>query len=110
MLMNVLLRHFPSGFCYGGRGCWVNDPERALDLRTIEGATLAAKAEDFGGMEIVVGFGDPDCEFVLLLRPYGKRGYRAAAVRFQAVAVQAPASLTTVTRPIPPPSGSPGMT
>jgi hypothetical protein len=107
-IVSVILRHVPSGFLCGGRGLWVHEPALALDLGTIEGASDAARVENFGCMEIVVGFGEPNCEFVLPLRPHRTSGYRAAAVRLQAVAAQAPASVSTASTPIPPQRLRPG--
>ena len=63
--MNVVLRHATSRYYYAGPGYWVQGAEDAVDLGTIEGAADAARKESFGGLEIVAGFGDPDCELVL---------------------------------------------
>jgi len=88
--MSVILRHAPSGFYYGGREFWVNGPALAFDLGTIEGASDAAKEEDFGGLEIVVSFGDPDCELVLPLRRTGRSRGNAAPVRAQCLRARSP--------------------
>jgi hypothetical protein len=66
--VNVILRHAYTGFFYGGRHCWVNGRERAVDLGTIERAVETGVEERFGQMEIVAWPGDPDCQFVLPLR------------------------------------------
>ncbi len=66
--MQVILRHAFTGFFYAGPHCWVNGPERALDLQTIENAIETAREEGFGRMEVVAGFEDPVCELVLPLQ------------------------------------------
>jgi hypothetical protein len=110
MVMNVILRHAASGFCYGGRGYWVNGPELALDLRTIEDAVEAAREEDFGGMEVVAGFGDPECELVLPLRRNGTSRGKAPARSLSGGCQPAPRSLSQATSRLPPPSRAPGLT
>jgi len=59
-----------TGFFYAGPHCWVNGPERACDLGTMENAVDIGRAEDFGAMEIVVDFGDPICQWVV---PFERR-------------------------------------
>jgi hypothetical protein len=56
-----------TGFFYAGPHCWVTGLEQARDLRTIENAIETAREEDFGRMEVVAGFDDPECELVLAL-------------------------------------------
>ena len=63
--MKVLLRHKSTGFYFAGWDWWVSNPERALDLETIEGAAQASRQTGFGAMEIVASPGDPECELVL---------------------------------------------
>ena len=67
--MNVILRHAYTGFFYGGRHCWVNGRDRAVDLGTIEHAMETGLEERFGRMEVVAWPGDPDCQLVLRLPP-----------------------------------------
>ena len=66
--MRVILRHAGIGLYYAGRRQWVNHPESALDLETIERATELGREESFGEMEIVVTYDDPCRELVLPLR------------------------------------------
>ena len=78
--MSVVLRHGGSGYYYGGRSCWVAGPGRAVDLGTIERAAAAGRVENFGGIEIVVSFDEPECELVLPLgRAGAARGKAASA-------------------------------
>jgi hypothetical protein len=101
--MSVILRHAPSGFCYGGQKCWVNGSGHALDLGTIERAGEAAREEDFGGMEIVVSFDDPVCELVLPLSPTGTRGSKTVPIRLQVVVGLPPPNLFGAIPRLPPP-------
>lgn len=102
-MKSVILRHAPSGFCYGGQKCWVQAPARALDLVTIERAGEAAREEDFGGMEIVVSYDDPVCELVLPLSHTGtRRGKAAPALSQLSVSLPAPIVSGGSTR-LPPP-------
>lgn len=66
--MSVILRHAESGSFYGGPHCWVNDPERALDLETVERAVEAGREEDLGRLEIVAWFDRLDRELVFPVR------------------------------------------
>jgi hypothetical protein len=66
--MRVTLRHAVIGLYYAGRKLWVGNPDSALDLETIEGATELVRDESFGDMDIVVTYDDPCCELVLPLR------------------------------------------
>jgi hypothetical protein len=100
--MSVLLRHGGSRFYFGGRSCWVDGPGRAVDLGTIERAVEAGREEDFGGMEIVAYFGDPDCEFVLPLSRTGTGRSEAADARSQPVGIPQRPVLPGVTTPLPP--------
>ena len=63
--MSVILRHAPSGYYYGGPRWWVAERERALDLGTIEIAIEASREVGYQGMEAIVGFGEPECDWVL---------------------------------------------
>jgi hypothetical protein len=63
--MIVILRHSHLGLYYAGRKHWVSNPEQALDLETIERAAELGRQEDFPQMEIVVSYGEPDCDLVL---------------------------------------------
>ena len=108
--MIVILRHALSAFYYADRKCWVNGPALALDLGTIEAATEAAKEEDFGGMEIVASFDEPDCELVLPLRRNGTRSGKAAPARSQVLASTLPPDLAGASTPFPPGLDAPGLT
>ena len=66
--MRVVLRHTGIGLFYAGHKHWVGDPDSALDLETIERATVLSRDESFEEMDIVVTYDDPDCELVLPLR------------------------------------------
>jgi hypothetical protein len=79
--MTVILRHAMSGYCYGGGRLWLSGPKDALDLETIERAVETARAEDFGGTEVVACFGDPDCELVLPVKRKEKSGGETAPAR-----------------------------
>jgi hypothetical protein len=68
VLVNVILRHAYTGFFYGGRHCWVNGRERAVDLGTIERAVETGLEERFGQMEVVAWPGDPQCQLAMPLR------------------------------------------
>lgn len=98
----MVLRHARSGFFYGGRGMWVDGPSLALDLRTIERAVDAARDEDFGGLEVVACYGDPDCEFVLSVRWTGTNRGKDARARSGSVAIPPPAILPGGTIRLPP--------
>ena len=51
-----------------GRSHWVNNPDAAADLRTIQQAAALARTEIFENIDIVVTHGDPLREVVLPLR------------------------------------------
>ena len=101
-IMLVVLGYALSGFYYAGRKLWVNGPSVALDLRTIERAAEAAREEDFGGMEIVACYRDPDCDFVLPLKRTGTSRGKAAFVGSQPVAIPPPPILAGESTPLPP--------
>jgi hypothetical protein len=107
--MSIILRHALSSFCYGDWGTWVNDPEHALDLGTIERAVEAARNEDFGGLEIVMSFGEPDCDLVLPLRWAGTSNGNAPPARSQAPVSPLPPNLAGVRTPFPPPFHALGL-
>ena len=108
--MGVFLRHGGSRLYYGGRRCWVAGPGRAVDLGTMERAVEAGREEDFGGMEIVAYFGDPDCEFVLPLPRIGRGRSEAAGARSQPVGIPSRAVLPGVTTPAAAPRRAAGLT
>ncbi len=68
--MSVVLRHAASGYYYAGPSHWVADPKLALDLGTIEDAIEESRRVEFR-LEVVAGFGEPDCEWVLPVRGGG---------------------------------------
>ena len=75
LTMSVTLRDVRRGLYFAGPGCWVKDPAKALDLGTVERAVEMARAEDVGDLEIVAGFGTPECELVFPVRfSTGNRG------------------------------------
>ncbi len=74
--MRVILHHALTGFFYGGPHCWVNGPERAADLGSIEHAIEIGKEEAFGQMEVVAWPDQPECQLVIPL-PSGGPSYAA---------------------------------
>lgn len=66
--MRVVLRHAGIDLYYAGHKHWVSKPGAALDLETIERATVLSREEDFGDMDIVVTYDDSSCDLVLPLR------------------------------------------
>ena len=77
--MRVLLRHAHLGLYYAGRKHWVSDPDSALELDTIERATEVSRDEDFAQMEIVVSYGESDCDLVLPIGTPAPTAAHAAA-------------------------------
>jgi len=99
--MGVILRNSLSRFCYGGDACWIDDPEHALDLGTIERATETARTVGFGRLEVVVSFDEPDCELVLPLA-CNPAGAVKASARAPAVPCAARRAFSPRTDPVPP--------
>jgi hypothetical protein len=108
--MNIVLRHAASRYYYAGPGYWVQGPEDAVNLDTIEGAGDAAKRESFGGLEIVAYFGDPDCELVLPVSRKATGIFKAPPARAQAVARPPPPDFARGTAPLPWAPPAPGLT
>jgi hypothetical protein len=67
--MKVLLRHAGMSLYYAGCKHWVGDLDSAMDLGEIERAVELSREEAFTDLEILVSYGEPDCELVLPLSP-----------------------------------------
>jgi hypothetical protein len=65
-LRRVLLRSSHTKLYYAGLNCWVSEPARAFDYRTIEQATRANRRENLGGMELILSYQKPLCSELVL--------------------------------------------
>jgi len=88
----------------------VRGAKGALDLTTIECAGDVAREEDFGGLEIVASFGEPDCELVLPVGRKTRSSVNAPPARAQSVASPPPADLARRTALLPPAPLAPRLT